>query len=221
MQRGAERSKAKGRSDQRKCESVTTARGVNPFSRQTLPLAPRDATGNLTRRAPMQLSLWHAGPGPQVIQLVCGSPSAKKANRRARPKSEPPPTVARLSVSAGNNSPVYDMGGQAHKSYSLGVGSLVQKERIAACTSTAPPRDHCRRQRRRVFQNQCNSIEAPPAWPSETIRRGDRRSVNHGDRCGSWHDRRRSGRDYVSERTEAARQSPTRLCPHLQARILP
>jgi hypothetical protein len=108
MQRGAERSKAKGRNDQRKCKSVTTARGVNPFSRQTLPLAPRDATGNLTRRAP---------------------------------KSEPPPTFVRLSISAGNNGPVYDMGGQAHKSYSLGVGSLVQKEQIAACTSTAPPRD--------------------------------------------------------------------------------
>jgi hypothetical protein len=102
---------------------------------------------------------------------VCGSPSAKKANRRARPKSEPPPAVARLSISAGNNGPVYDMEAQDHKSYSLGVGSWVQKERIAACTSTAPPRDRCRRQRR-VFQNQCSSIEAPRAWPYETIGRG-------------------------------------------------
>jgi hypothetical protein len=79
------------------------------------------------------------GPGPQFIQLVCGSPSAKKANRHAR--SEPPPTAVRLFIStARNNSPLYDMGAQAHESYSLGVGSRVQKSRTAACASTAPPR---------------------------------------------------------------------------------
>jgi hypothetical protein len=49
------------------------------------------------------------------------SPSAKKANRHAR--SEPPPAVARLFISAENNGPVYDTGAPAHKSYSLGVGS--------------------------------------------------------------------------------------------------
>jgi hypothetical protein len=114
-----------------------------------------------------------------------------------------------------NNGPVYDMGAQAHNSYSLGVGSWVQKERIAACTSTAPPRDRCRRQRRRVFQNQCSSIEVPRAWLGETIGRRGRGSVSRGDRRGSWRHQRRSGRDYVSERTEAARQSPTKLWPHL------
>jgi hypothetical protein len=51
MQWGAENSKAKGRSSWKECESVTTAREVNPFSRKTLPLAPRDAAGNLARRA--------------------------------------------------------------------------------------------------------------------------------------------------------------------------
>jgi hypothetical protein len=40
MQRGAESSKAKGHNDWRECKSVTTTRGVNPFSRQTLPLVP-------------------------------------------------------------------------------------------------------------------------------------------------------------------------------------
>jgi hypothetical protein len=34
------------------CESVTAARGVNPFSRKTLPLASRDATGNPVRCTP-------------------------------------------------------------------------------------------------------------------------------------------------------------------------
>jgi hypothetical protein len=71
------------------------------------------------------------------------------------------------------------------------------------------------------FLNQCSGIEAPRVWPSETIRRGGRGSVSRGDRHGSWRDRRRIGDDYVSERTEAARQSPIKLWPHLQARILP
>jgi hypothetical protein len=47
----------KGAAVGRECESVTAARGVNPFSRQTLPLAPRDAAENLARRAPKQPSL--------------------------------------------------------------------------------------------------------------------------------------------------------------------
>jgi hypothetical protein len=71
------------------------------------------------------------------------------------------------------------------------------------------------------FLNQCSGIEAPHAWPGETIRRGGRGSVSRGDIHGSWRDRRRSGGDNVSKRTEAARQSPIKLWPHLQARILP
>jgi hypothetical protein len=71
------------------------------------------------------------------------------------------------------------------------------------------------------FLNQCSGIEAPRAWPGETIRRGGRGSVSRGDRHGSWHDRRQIGGDYVSKRTEAARQSPIKLWPHLQAHILP
>jgi hypothetical protein len=115
MQRGAESSKAKGRSDWRECESVTTARGVNPFTRKTLPLAP--ISPDVHQSNPTSDT---GGPGPQVIQLVCGSPSAEKANRHER--SEPPPAVVRLSISAGNNGPVSDTGAQAHESYSLGVG---------------------------------------------------------------------------------------------------
>jgi hypothetical protein len=57
------------------------------------------------------------------------------------------------------------------------------------------------------FSNQCSGIGAPRAWPGETIMRGGRGSVSRGDRRGSWHDRRRTGSDYVSRRTEAARQS--------------
>jgi hypothetical protein len=71
------------------------------------------------------------------------------------------------------------------------------------------------------FLNRCSSNEAPRARPSETIMRGGRGSVSRGDRRGSWCDRRRAGSDYVSKRMKAACQSPTKLWPHLQARILP
>jgi hypothetical protein len=64
MQRSVESSKAKGRSGWRECESVTVARGVNPFSRKTFPLAPRDATGNIARCAPKAAQPMTRGPGP-------------------------------------------------------------------------------------------------------------------------------------------------------------
>jgi hypothetical protein len=60
-------------------------------------------------------------------------------------RSEPPPAIVRLFISAENKGPVYDMGAQTHKSYSLGVSSWVQKERTAARASTASPRGRCRR----------------------------------------------------------------------------
>ena len=41
-------------------------------------------------------------------------------------------------------------------------------------------------------------------WPGETIMRGGRGLVSREDRRGSWRDRRRTGRDYVSERTATA-----------------
>jgi hypothetical protein len=56
MERGSESSKAKGRRGWRECESIIAARGVNPFSRKTLPLTPR-GTANLAQRAPKQPNL--------------------------------------------------------------------------------------------------------------------------------------------------------------------
>jgi hypothetical protein len=72
-----------------------------------------------------------------------------------------------------------------------------------------------------IFQNQYSGIEVPHAWPGATTRRGGRGSVSRGDRLGSWRDRRRTSSDYDSKRMEAARQSPIKLWPHLQACILP
>jgi hypothetical protein len=71
------------------------------------------------------------------------------------------------------------------------------------------------------FLNQGSGIEAPRAWPSETIRHGGRGSVSREDRRGSWCDRRWIGGDYVSKRTESMCQSLIKLWTHLQARILP
>jgi hypothetical protein len=36
------------------------------------------------------------------------------------------------------------------------------------------------------FQNQCSDIEAPRAWPNETIKYGSHGSVSRGDRHDSW-----------------------------------
>jgi hypothetical protein len=106
-----------------------------------------------THQTPRQPSLWHGGPGPQVIRVVRWTPSAGKANRHARPKSEPPPAVAHLFISAArNNSPVSDAGARAHESYSLGVGSRVQKRWTTARASTTPPRGPHRRHRRWFFK---------------------------------------------------------------------
>jgi hypothetical protein len=71
------------------------------------------------------------------------------------------------------------------------------------------------------FQNQGGGIEAPRAWPSETIECGGHGSVSRRDRLDSWRDCGRAGSDYVSRRTGAVRQSPIKLWPHLQARVLP
>jgi hypothetical protein len=128
--------------------------------------------------------------------------------------------VVHLFISTENNSLVYDTRAQAHKSYSLGVGSRVQKGEPplapALCLLGAAAED-----REGDFLNQCSGIEVPRAWPGKTIRHGGRGSVSRGDRHGSWRDRRWIDSDYVSKCTEAARQSPIKLWPHLQARILP
>jgi hypothetical protein len=88
----------KGTTIGRECESITAARRVNPFSRQTLPLTPRIATGNPTRRTPdasaAQSLTWAPGsishaPGVQVSEcrgseLPCGERTA--AHDRVPPR---------------------------------------------------------------------------------------------------------------------------------------
>jgi hypothetical protein len=126
MQRGAEGSKVKGRNNwERMRKHNRCTWGESLFKEDSPARAPRRRRKSRPTRTKATQPMTR-GPGPQVIQLVCGSPSAEKANRRAR--SEPLPTVVRLFISAKNNGPVSDTGARAHESYSLGVGSWVQKE---------------------------------------------------------------------------------------------
>jgi hypothetical protein len=194
-------------------------------------------SASLHLRRKQRTSLWHGGPGPRVMLLGRWPPCAEKVNCRVRctptpvvvclftfaessepvcrVRSTPPPAVVRLFASAKTNSPVSDMGAQARESSSLGTGSWVQISRTAARASTTPPWGRHRRQK--DFQNQCSGIEAP----SKSIKCGGHMSVTRGDRRRSWRVRRRASSNYDNKRTEAARQSPIKLWPHLQARILP
>jgi hypothetical protein len=142
---------------------------------------------------------------------LCAELLVRKRRTAARSKSEPPPAVARLFISAArNNSLDYDTGAWVDRSYSLGVGSWVQKKRTAARIGSALPRGRDKRQTG-DFLNQCSGTEAPHAWPDATTRCGGRGSVSRGDKYGSWRDRRWIDGEYVSRRTEAACKSPIRL----------
>jgi hypothetical protein len=149
---------------------------------------------------------------------VCGSSSTEEANRHAR--SELPPAVVRLSISAGSNGPVSDTG-PGPRAILPGRRFLsTERANRRSCqyyASLGPPQ----KAGKVIFSNRCSGIEAPRAWPGETIMRGGRGSVSRGDRCGSWRVRRRTGSDYISKHTKVARQLPVKLWPHLQARILP
>jgi hypothetical protein len=95
--KGAQRAqRRKGIAIGRECESVTAARGVNPSSRQTLPLVPQDATGNPDQRTPdaqvTQSMTW--GPGSIshmdcVLNAWCG-------------KSEPPRVPEKRTAARGS-----------------------------------------------------------------------------------------------------------------------
>jgi hypothetical protein len=89
MQRSAESSNAKGCSGWRECESVTAARGENPFSRKTLPLAPRDAAEKSHSTGAKAAQPMTRGPRPTshtagVRISECEEGKPPRANRRLR-----------------------------------------------------------------------------------------------------------------------------------------
>jgi hypothetical protein len=71
------------------------------------------------------------------------------------------------------------------------------------------------------FSKLVHRLEAPHAWPSKDIKCGGHGPVSHGDKRDSRHDHRRTDSNCINGRAGAASQSPIRLWPHLQARILP
>jgi hypothetical protein len=140
----------KGAAIGRKCESVTAAHRANPSLRQTLPLAPRDATGNPDRRTPDAQVTHSMTRRPRSTSQTDCAPNSWCG------KGEPPHALERRTAARGrvplhlrqNNSPDYDMGPRVHRSYSLGAGSRVQKKRTAARAGSALPQGRDRRQRR-------------------------------------------------------------------------
>jgi hypothetical protein len=71
------------------------------------------------------------------------------------------------------------------------------------------------------FSKPMTRLEAPRAWPNKSIKCGGHKSVSHRDRRGSRRDQGRTGSNYTNGRAETVSQSPIKLWPHLQARILP
>jgi hypothetical protein len=71
------------------------------------------------------------------------------------------------------------------------------------------------------FQKPMQRLEAPRAWPNKGIKYEGHMPVSHGGRRGSRRDHRRAGSNCINGRAGAESQSPVKLWPHLQARILP
>jgi hypothetical protein len=124
MRRGAESSKAKGHSEWRECESVTAARAVNPFSRETLPLASISPDAHQCNPA--------SDIGARAHKSYSWCAGLRVLRRRTATRCEPPPAVVRLFISTKNNGPVTDMGARTHESYSVGVSSWVRRRKTAA-----------------------------------------------------------------------------------------
>jgi hypothetical protein len=82
------------------CKSVTAACGVNPFSRQTLPLAPRDATRNPIRRAPDTHAAQSLTWGPGSTSHTTGVLVSEYE------KSEPPRALEEQTAARGS-APLY------------------------------------------------------------------------------------------------------------------
>jgi hypothetical protein len=74
--------KAKGTAIVRECESVTAARGVNPSSRQTLLLVPRDATGNPDRCTPDAQAAQSLTRGARAHESYSFSASSRVQKKR-------------------------------------------------------------------------------------------------------------------------------------------
>jgi hypothetical protein len=143
-------------------------------------------------------------------------PAVKKANRRAG-SVQPPHGCAPPQLRCNRWS---NMGAQAHMSCNRRAGYWVRKIAPSLtpmpCLLRAVAEDW-----KDKFSELVQWLEAPRAWPISDIKYEGHGPVYHGNRRGSQRDHRRAGSNCVNRRAGATGQSPIRLWPHLQARILP
>jgi hypothetical protein len=71
------------------------------------------------------------------------------------------------------------------------------------------------------FSKPMQHLEAPRTWPNKAIKCRGHGSVSRGDRRGSQSDQGQTDSNCTSGRAETMNQSPNKLWPHLQARVLP
>jgi hypothetical protein len=64
-------------------------------------------------------------------------------------------------------------------------------------------------------------LEAPRTWTNKDIKYGGHGPVSRRGRRGSRRDHKRDGSNCINGCAGAASQSPVKLWPHLQDRILP
>jgi hypothetical protein len=92
VQRGVEGSETKGRNSGKECGSVTVDRGVNPFSRKALPLAPQGIPSD-AHLVSAATQFPTCGPGsachtPGVLVSECGEGEPPHGERTAaRPRA--------------------------------------------------------------------------------------------------------------------------------------
>jgi hypothetical protein len=112
------------------------------------------------------------------------------------------------------------MGAQAHMSCKRRTGYWVRKNRMPLAPMPRPlgaVAEDCQDK----FSEPVQRLEAPHAWPNSDIKYKGHGPVSHGNGRGSRCSHRRAGSNCINRRAGAAGQSPIRLWPHLQARILP
>jgi hypothetical protein len=214
---------------------MAAIRGVNPFLKANFPArAPKHHGQGLPRCAPGSPS-YDMGAKPHMSYKLARS--AKKANRRTRSMQPPcsytpfhrePPhkeraTAPRLRGPSASLQPVV-------QPLAWGPGPHVIHP---ARRFLDAEKSHCHSRQYRTssrpsqktekikFSKPVQRLEAPRAWPNNDIKCGSHGLVNRGNRRGSRRDHRRAGTNCINGRVGASSQSPIRLWPHLQARILP
>jgi hypothetical protein len=143
VQRGAESSKAKGRSSWAKMQKRDRCtQGKSLFKEVSLARAPRCRRKSRPART-KEIQPLTRGPGP-TSHTVGVRVSRCEEGKQPR-EGEPPPAAVHLFISTESSGPASNTGAWAHESYSLGVGLRVRRRRTATRgannrASSSPPK---------------------------------------------------------------------------------